>query len=104
HRHAERANNQRDEADQAQEDGRVIDAARHRGITIPEIADEGVWQSILQVVLQLVDVHAWIELEQKTLRGAAAELDQTTAFQAVTADQHSHAWPKTRGQSVCFRH
>ncbi len=103
--HAQRAHNQRDQADEAEEGGGALQAARDDGMGLAVIGDEALGKGLLQSIPHLLHVRAARrQQEQVALGGTAADTDQAGAFEALTANHHAWADVDAAGQAVGLRY
>ena len=99
--HTQRAHNQRDQADEAEEGGGALQAACDDGMRLAVIGDQAFGEGLLQDVAHLPHVRAAGRKEkQEALGGAAAEADEAGAVEALAADHHARPDVDAAGQTV----
>jgi hypothetical protein len=102
---AQRADHQRDQADQAEERRRTLQRAPDGGVRLAVIGNHGFGKNALEIRAQGVDRDRLArarrrQAEQETLRRAAAEGQQARAFEAGAADEHTRPDVQAAGHAV----
>ena len=99
--HAQRRDDQRDQADQAQVGGGAIQAARDHRMRLAIIRDGALGKHALQAIAHLLHVRAVLrQAQQEALGGAAAQADQAGAVQAGAAHHDARPDVQAAGHAV----
>ena len=98
---AERTDDQRDQADQAEERGGAVEAARNERMRLAEIGNEAGRETAAENGARFGDADAvFRQAEEEALRGAATRDEQVGALEALAADHEAGTDIKAPGHAV----
>ena len=102
HAYAERADDQRHQAYQAEEHGRALQSVLHDWVGLGVVGDQGFVKHALQTAANALDRNGWRRFKQEALRCAAAGNHEAGAVQRGARHEDARADVQTAGHAIGF--